>query len=221
MHTNLTTNKKYVGITCQQPWTRRCKGNGSGYKNCIHFWSAIQKYGWDDFKHEILETCETENEANRLERHYIKLYNTNNPDYGYNIKEGGEHQTYPPEICKNISNSLKGKTTRGTGWKHSEETKKKIRSAQKGRPLTPEHAEHCRKATREYYKTHSPTHKFTEEDHKNSREACIKKVRIVELNMTFDSMTECANYLGVLISNLSRAIRFNRKYKGYHYEICS
>lgn len=69
-----------------------------------------------------------------------------------------------------------------------------------------------------YYKTHSPAHTFTEDDYARAREASKIKVRIVELDLTFDSMTDCANYLGVSVSNLSRAIRFNKKYKGYHYE---
>lgn len=218
MHTSKTTGKRYVGITCQEPWERRFNGDGSGYKNCIHFWNAIQKYGWSDFMHEVLETCETEPEAMRLEKKYIAQYKTNDPRFGYNIKEGGEHQQYPDEIKENIRNALKGRATKPAGWKHKEETIEKIRKAQKGRPLSPEHAENCRKATRLYYETHSPAHTFNEDDYARAREASKIKVRIVELNITFDSMTECANYLGVLVSNLSRAIRLNKKYKGYHYE---
>ena len=222
MHTSKTTGKKYIGITCQQPWTKRFNGDGSGYRNCVHFWHAIKKYGWDDFEHEIITTCETENKAMKLERYYIKQYQSNNDEYGYNIKEGGEHQEYPPEIRKRISDALKGKPNGMTGKHHSEESKRKISATQKGRPLTPEHAANCRKATREYYKTHSPAHTFTEEDHKNAQEASRVRIRIVETGMEFDSMSECADYLGVLISNLSRAIRFNKKYKGYHYEkVCS
>lgn len=222
MHTSKTTGKKYVGITCQEPWTKRFNGDGSGYKNCVHFWNAIQKYGWVDFEHEILEICESENKAIQLEKYYISLYKTNNGLYGYNIKEGGEHQKFPQEIKDNIRNALKGKATRGSGWNHSKETIAKIRNAQKGRPLTPEHAENCRKATREYYKTHSPAHTFTEEDNKRAKEACCIRILVEETGQEFNSMTECAEHFGVLISNLSRAIRFNKKYKGYHFKkICS
>lgn len=109
MHISKTTGKKYIGITCQNPWTRRFNGNGSGYKNCVHFWNAINKYGWNDFDHVILETCETEKEAMRLERKYIKQFKSNDAAFGYNIKEGGEHQEYPEEICKRISDARKGK----------------------------------------------------------------------------------------------------------------
>lgn len=222
MHTSKTTGKMYIGITCQQPWTKRFNGDGSGYRNCVHFWRAIQKYGWDDFSHKIITICETEKEAMKLEKEYIKKYKTNNDEYGYNIKEGGEHQEYPPEIRKRISDALKGKPNGMQGKHHSEESKQKISESQKGKKLTPEHAANVRKAIREYYKTHSPAHTFTEEDHKNAMKACKIRIRIIETGQEFNSMSECADYLDVLISNLSRAIRFNKKYKGFHYEkVCS
>lgn len=218
MHTSKTTGKKYVGITCQEPWEKRFNGDGSGYRNCVHFWHAIQKYGWDDFEHEIITRCETEKEANELEKYFIALYQTNNDEFGYNIKEGGEHQTFPQEVRNNISKGLLGIQTRGIGWKHSEETKLKIKNAQKGRPLTPEHAENCRRATREYYKTHSPAHTFTEEDHIKSREVSIKQVRIVETGQIFESMTECAKFLNTPVQYVSRCIRLKAICKGYHVE---
>lgn len=222
MHTSKSTGKKYIGITCREPWKRRFNGDGSGYKNCTHFWNAIQKYGWDDFIHEVLETCESEKEAMRLERFYIAKHNTADDKFGYNIKLGGEHQKLSKEVCDKISRSNKGRMSPTKGTHRSEETKRKIRDAQKGRPLSPKHAENCRNATREYYKTHSPAHTFTEADHKSAKEACQIKVLVKETNQIFDSMTECANFYGVLVSNLSRAIRYNKKYKGYHFEkICS
>lgn len=189
---------------------------------CVHFWRAIQKYGFDDFIHEVLETCETEKEAMRLERYYIAKYKTNNDEFGYNIKEGGEHQRFPKEIKDKISAATKGRVSPTKGTKRSSETKRKISEAQKGRPLTPEHAAHTRAATREYYKTHSPSHSFTPEDYAKAKEAWQIKVRVVETGEVFDSMTECANHYNVLVSNSSRAIKQARRYKGYHFEkICS
>ena len=222
MHTNMINNKKYIGITCQNPWTKRFNGDGSGYKTCVLFYKAINKYGWNNFEHSIITTCDSENEAKDLEKYYISLYKTNNDEYGYNIMDGGQTQRYPQSVKDKISKSTIGRQAPNKGKHHSEETKQKISKAQKGRKLSEEHAENVRKATREYYKTHSPAHTFTDEDYKNAREASKKKVRIIETNQIFSSMSECADYLGVLISNLSRAIRLNKKYKGFHYEIiCS
>ena len=44
--------KMYVGITSQGS-IRRWR-NGNGYSHNKHFDSAIRKYGWNNFKHEIL-----------------------------------------------------------------------------------------------------------------------------------------------------------------------
>ena len=46
------SNKVYIGITSQEP-ERRWQ-NGYGYATQQLFWRAIQKYGWDNFKHEII-----------------------------------------------------------------------------------------------------------------------------------------------------------------------
>ena len=50
---------------------------------------AINKYPWEDWKHEIIDTCNTLEEANKLETYYIKLYKSNNPEFGYNMTSGG------------------------------------------------------------------------------------------------------------------------------------
>ena len=45
-------DKYYVGITKRKPEYRWGK-NGNGYKRQV-FWNAIQKYGWDNIRHEVL-----------------------------------------------------------------------------------------------------------------------------------------------------------------------
>ena len=45
-------DKKYVGQTCQRPEKRW--NNGRGYIENIYFWRSIQKYGWDNFEHEVV-----------------------------------------------------------------------------------------------------------------------------------------------------------------------
>ena len=86
-HTNKINNKKYIGITSKKPEVRW--NNGLGYKK-QYFWQAIQKYGWDNFEHEILYNNLTQEEAQNKEKDLIKLYQTNNNKYGYNRSDGGE-----------------------------------------------------------------------------------------------------------------------------------
>lgn len=85
--------KSYIGQTCQKP-SKRWEADGKGYKDQPVFWSAIQKYGWDNFTHEILEeNIKTLEEANEREKYWIAYYHTyvNEPhSSGYNVTRGGD-----------------------------------------------------------------------------------------------------------------------------------
>ena len=79
--------KKYVGQTATSIEHRSKKGEG--YRNSPAVYNAIKKYGWDNI---IMEThpCHSKEEMDELEQYYIKLYNTTNNKYGYNLTLGGE-----------------------------------------------------------------------------------------------------------------------------------
>ena len=111
VHTNKINNKKYVGQTCQKPESRW--GNqGCGYKGCLLFERAIQKYGWDNFEHEIVYDGLTQDEANYYEEMLIEQYHTTDSDFGYNIRSGGSHML-------GLDNPFYGKH-------HTDETKSKM-----------------------------------------------------------------------------------------------
>ena len=86
LHRNKINNKEYIGISKNKVETRWRKGKG--YTDQI-FGKAINKYGWDNFEHFVLHTNLSENEAKRLEQHYIAERNTLIPN-GYNVSPGGE-----------------------------------------------------------------------------------------------------------------------------------
>lgn len=88
MHT-APNGKVYIGITCKTP-TARWGAGGRGYERHPYFWSAIKKYGWENIKHDILQVGLTKEEACAKEIEYITKFNSNNPDYGYNMTCGGE-----------------------------------------------------------------------------------------------------------------------------------
>jgi group I intron endonuclease len=88
MHKNLINNKVYIGQTKSADPNKRWR-NGTHYEN-TYFGRAIQKYGWDNFEHIILESeIPTQEEANQKEQEYIALYNSTNKDFGYNSTTGG------------------------------------------------------------------------------------------------------------------------------------
>lgn len=86
--------KKYIGITGRKPKERW--QNGKGYSHNEHFSSAIIKYGWDNFSHEILFENLNQDTAKRLEQICILLLRTYDREYGYNKTFGGENPTFYP-----------------------------------------------------------------------------------------------------------------------------
>lgn len=115
IHTNMLNNKKYVGITSNIPEKRWAQG--TAYKHNAHFTNAIEKYGWENFKHEIIAKNLDEDIARGIEIFLIYVYQTTNKKYGYNLSTGGEPMS---------------------GVKHSEETKRKMSIAAKNKIVSEE-----------------------------------------------------------------------------------
>lgn len=126
MHTT-PSNKKYIGITMQEPNKRWA--SGFGYIESSYFYNAIKKYGWENIEHRILIHGLTKEQAINWEKKLIKYHKSNNRKYGYNLTKGGECTQF------NYSTRLKMSKTHGKfgeenpfyGKRHTEETKQKIR----------------------------------------------------------------------------------------------
>ena len=83
--TNLINGKKYIGKrSCKCP-IEEDKYMGSG--TLLN--KAKKKYGIDNFKKEILEVCNSEEEAYAKERELVHICNAVNSDKFYNLAEGG------------------------------------------------------------------------------------------------------------------------------------
>ena len=136
--------KRYVGCTIQARPEYRWK-EGRGYQTNKHFYSAIQKYGWNNIKHEVWElTCESE--MYYAEKYLIAYYNTTDKRFGYKHSEGGEKSA--------------------SGCIRSEEFRRKISKASKERWVDPEYRKKLSEAHRD--KT------FSEEHRKKQSEAAKK-----------------------------------------------
>ena len=143
IHTNKLNNKKYIGITNQTPASKRWQ-KGFGYKKSPRFFNAIIKYGWDNFNHQIICNNLTKENAELLEKEYIKIYNTTDEKYGYNIQKGGG--------ITNLTELTKYKIKiANTGRKHSLETRKKMSLSHIGKQkcLGYKHTQETRKKHRE------------------------------------------------------------------------
>lgn len=84
--TNLVNGKKYIGKrSCKCP-IEKDKYMGSG----MAIISAIKKYGIENFKKEVLQVCNDEDEAYELEVKYIENVKAYSDRKYYNIAHGGK-----------------------------------------------------------------------------------------------------------------------------------
>lgn len=178
------SNKVYVGITCQQAnhrWKR-----GKGYPANCYFTHAIEKYGWDNIKHEILFSHLKESDAKMIEIDLIFYYKKNG--ICYNITDGGEgvvglHNLVSQGTKDKISHTLKGKysgrNSPNYGKHLSDETKRKMSESQKGEKNGFYHKRHSEESIRKMSIAHS-MHKCSEETKKKHSEI-MKSERVQEM----------------------------------------
>lgn len=209
-HKNKINGKVYIGITSQKP-EQRWGPQGCNYKSSPHFYSAIQKYSWNNFEHNILFTELTKEQACLEEQKLIKEFNSMNREYGYNSTSGGDIFVMNEETKQKISQALMGNQN-NLGHPCSEEKKKKISEAQKGREFTEEHKQKLSEAAKNRHVPCSEEKKQTlkEKSHK-------KPVYCEELDKVFESVQECGRQLGIPATNITKLCNGRGKtLKGYH-----
>lgn len=115
---NKTNNKLYFGETVKSDFNERFNEHRSKSKLGVvnYFYNAIRKYTWENFDKIIVfqtdvydKTDENKeilnNIVNKKEKEFIKQFNTDNHQFGYNLTKGGDGIV---------------------GYKFTEETKKKM-----------------------------------------------------------------------------------------------
>lgn len=118
--------KIYIGQTGQKNPKKRWQ-RGEGYKPNAHFYSAIQKYGWDNFEHEIVATGLTKKEADWLEKYLIAYYETTDRTKGYNNTKGGDGSfEMTDEVKRRMSEAKLGVKKSDEHRKHLSEAHKRI-----------------------------------------------------------------------------------------------
>lgn len=210
-HKNKINGKMYFGITSRTPSERWGK-NGSYYKTTPHFYSAIQKYGWDNFEHNILYQNLTKEEACEIEKSLIKKYKTQNRKFGYNILEGGQATELPIEVREKMSKAMMGNKN-GLGHPCSEEKKKKISDSQKGRKLSEEHKRKLSEAAKQRHVpcSQNKRKKLSQNYPKQKRVYCV------ETDTIYRSVQECARQLHLYATNVSKVCRgIHQTTGGYH-----
>ena len=107
IHTS-PSGKSYIGQTYNVKGTKARWRNGYGYDNGTIIRTAIDKYGWDNFSHDILHEVEEDDletlvdSLNKLEEYEIMNRKTIVPD-GYNSVSGGYNSMVSDATRKNMS----------------------------------------------------------------------------------------------------------------------
>lgn len=217
-HTNLSNGRVYIGVTSREPKKRWQKGNG--YRDQPLFWNAIKVYGWDGFSHEVLFVVETQDQAFSLEQDLIAQYQSTDRTHGYNISGGGmDSGRFSPEYRKHLCES------RSKRPPMSEETKRKISEARRGKSMPP-----CSKETRERLSKSLTGRTFSKEHCEHIRESKIgkacrsknhkaRKVLCVETGIVYDCLLDAADFTKGSSHNISSACTGRLKTSGgYHWK---
>lgn len=137
--TNLIDGKCYIGQTITG-FNRRYSGNILNTHN-KHLRNSIEKYGVENFDIcKIYDIAFSKKELDIKESFYIKLFDSTNPEKGYNLTTGGE------------------------GYTITEETRGRMSKAQKGKIVSEETIEKQRKVRQEWWNN------LTEEEYESWRE---------------------------------------------------
>ena len=210
---NKINGKIYIGQTrraLEERMKEHQKKSSIVYGNS-YIDNAIQKYGIENFKIDVVEKCNTSDELNEREIFWIKFFNCKVPN-GYNLTDGGEGCTghiVTAETRKKLSESHKGKCGRIC----SEETKLKISSANKGHSVSEE--------ARAMMSAAHKGKKLSEET-KAKMSAAKKNKRPIICNETgkiFESIADAAKWAKISACTITTACKSkNRTASGYHWQ---
>ena len=181
-------------MTCQEPkerWKR-----GKAYKENRHLYNAINKYGWENIDHKILFDNLEKEEAELKEINLIKEYKANDNQYGYNIESGGiNRETTSDETRRKLSEALKGRVL-------SDDHRKRIGQALAGREFSNESREKMRSAK---------IGKMDGEKHPRHR-----PIYCPELNQSFWGAKEAEDLYGIDRTYISACLSGKQKSAGKH-----
>ena len=152
--TNVLNGKFYIG---KRHYRKRDEKwyLGSG----IYLKRAMEKFGRENFKKEIIEWCSSSEEVNLREKFWIAELDALNQEIAYNLAPGGEGGFLGEEAHKKTSLKLKGR-------KLPKEVIEKMSKAKKGKKKSKEHIEKVRKAL--------TGRKRTEKEIESMRKAALK-----------------------------------------------
>ena len=203
------TGKAYIGQTIQRNWEARIRAHfGKALrgerKGCKKFYSAIRKYGKENFYYGLVEECfGSKEELNELEKKYISLYKT--LEEGYNLESGGTN-----------------------GYTISEETRERLRLSHLGHKRSEQSIENHRQSMIAVYKNNPQKRERQRRQMLGANNNMVGTYKITNVETGEIIIQKCLKDFckekGLAAITAYRAVsgrRFSNIYKGYkieHYE---
>jgi group I intron endonuclease len=187
------------------------------FKNCL------AKYPKDVFEWGVLYCSNNLEELKNKEIYFIKLFDSNNRENGYNLTSGGEQCYFNEEVKLKISKKAKERNLKGENnpfynKKHTNETKEHLSNVRKGKcnnlgyKHSKETKEYLSKKKLEYYQNEYNIEKMRKAQ-KNKPIKCLNNDTI------YYSTGEAASLLNINKNGIKAQLQKRiKKYKGYEFQ---
>jgi group I intron endonuclease len=176
------SGKVYIGQTVSSLNTRIASHYTASKAKKTKIGDCLSKYPRSETLWEIIDYAHSKEELDEKEQGYISTYRSMEPEYGYNLKEGGSKGLLTEETKRKIGDKAKGRAV-------SEETRKKLSEVGRGKINSPE------------------TRKKMSICKTGSNNVLSKRVRCVELDVVFPCIEEAERISGIDHSSISRVCR--------------
>lgn len=194
---NLINNKLYIGQSIDvYGRLSRHKTDLRGGRDSKHLQKAYDKYGENNFEFKLLMEC-SEDDLDFLEKYYIKQWDTQNENCGYNLDGGGSKSRLMSDKTRALmSVAQKGRVV-------SEETRRKLRenhadfSGENNPNFGKVKSEQSRQKSRDSNKKtwSNPELRFKHSQIKVGQGT--KQYYSPELDMVFDGLKQAMDYVGL------------------------
>ena len=219
--TNKINGKQYIG-------QHYGKTNDKYYGSGLGIMRAIKEYGKENFSKQILQVCDSREDADKIEKFYIEKYDAVNNRNFYNMMEGGTGgdgwracQRWQKEHPKEAAEARKVSIEKLRQWtkdppeEQKKNTEKFIDGARRWRKENPDKAKECTRRLNEGKQKWQTNNKEQWQSQIKQfimagSKANSKKVLCVTTGKIFESICEASRFYGTYQPNITKCLKGER-----------
>ncbi len=218
--TNLINGKIYIGQTTTSLEQRKKEHEyrASREDRQTYFYNALNLYGNQNFKWEIIEYDIDFNELNNREEYWISYYKSNIKEFGYNMTKGGDNadnlnrwREENPELVPLEARKGWAKMKQILSENPEKEQTRKEKAKIGVQKYAKEHIKEIKQRSYQVYLQHKETQEKVLE---NNRKKKMKKVRCIETGIIYESINEAGRQTHNSPSNIKQCCDGIRKSAG-------